>query len=1046
MMNAVTTPAGSSAGASHRSSAATPVGAVNALIGREVELDLLLGVLADPDRVGAIVGGDAGVGKTRLLTEGVRLARADGACVLTGHCLHFGGDAVPYLPISEAFGRLARAEPDVVDHLRVDLPPIDRLLPQRRLIGAGNGVPTDTRAGAPTDTAAAPLPDAALRAGADSGASRPLELADLFAAVLAALVRLSETRPVVLVVEDVHWADSSTRDLIGFLFARLIGERVTLLVSYRADDLHRRHPLRAALVEWARIPGVVRLPLAPLADEAMRRLLHARDPQELAEAVVSRILVRAGGNAFYAEQLLAEAGGSDQIPADLADLLLHRLERLQPAARRVAHAAAVSGRQISHGLLTAVAGLDERELDDALREAVDERILDRAENDGYAFRHALLAEAIYDDLLPGERVRLHRTFAAALAAGQVGGTDADLARHAREALDFPLALAASVRAGDEALRLGAPSEAMAQYETALELVDTLPEVERDERRPVLSLAAADAAVLSGHSFRAVNLIQDALGALPPDGADQARADLLVALAVYALPLDSSVDFFAATSEALRLVPVDPTPRRALALAAHARSAAALGRDDDAARVAEQAQVMGVALGLSDVAADAATTLARLEERAEDPDRAFRSLRASVAQAQAGNEIGVALRGLYQLGNLHYDRGEIEAALDTFGQAMDRAEAAHRPWSAYALDSRVMATLIRYVRGDWGRALELAHVEDTTPAFAEAGLIAVAMAVRSARGDPQAIDDFDRLRPWWSRDGLIVIHSAGPGIDLLATAGRYDDALALHDQAVSLVGELWQNVWFQARIRLHALALGALSASVPLTASSGHEAIAERGRELAAAVRTTAELGVTRQHTRGPEGTAWLVRAGAEWARLRRLTGVEPPSAAELVGTWEQAVTAFDYGHVFERARSLSRLAAARRAVGDTAGAQRDADDARAVAHRLGALPLLDELRELGTGRAGRTGSAGRGDSAGRTGRGQTADHEPGDRNAAITLTAREEQVLSLIAEGRTNRQIGRSLFISDKTVSVHVSNILAKLGAGGRTEAAAIARRDGLLP
>ena len=840
---------------------------------------------------------------------------------------------------------------------------------------------------------------------------------------------MSASRPVVLLIEDVHWADSSTRDLIGFLLARLVAEPVTVVVSYRSDDLHRRHPLRPALVEWARMPGVLRLPLAPLADEGMRRLLRARHPGQLPEVVINRILTRAGGNAFYAEQLLAEADGSDQIPADLADLLLHRLERLDPAARRVARAAAVSGRRVGYGMLAAVAGLDEHALDDALREAVDARILDRAEGDEYAFRHALLAEAIYDDLLPGERVRLHRTFAAALAAGEVRGTDADLARHAREAMDLRLALTAGVRAGDEALRVGAPNEAMGQYETALELVHTLPEAERHERRPALSLAAADAAVLAGHSFRALNLIQDALDALPPDGPADARADLLIALAVHALPLDSPVDFFAATSEALRLVPGGPTPRRALALAAHARSAAALGRDDDAARLAQQAQTMGVELGLGDVAADAATTLARLDERAEDPERAFGSLRASITQAEASNELGVALRALFQLGNLHYDRGEIDDAMATFDDAMDRADAGRRPWSAYARDSRAMAALTRYVRGDWDGAVELTHVDDTTPAFAEAGFTAVALAVRAGRGEPQALDDLDRLRPWWARDGLIVVHSAGPGLDLLVTAGRHDDALALHDEAVSLVGGLWQNAWFQARIRLHSLALGALNASVPVTASRAHESLVERGRQLVADVRTTAERGTTRQHTRGPEGTAWLVRAEAEWARLRWLTGVEPPSAAEVVQIWERSVTAFDYGHVFERARSLTRLAAARRAVGDTTGAQRDADQAREVAHRLGARPLLAELRELGAGRGAGSGA-----------------HPATESGRAISLTAREEQVLSLIAEGRTNRQIGRALYISDKTVSVHVSNILGKLGAGGRTEAAAIARRDGLLP
>jgi DNA-binding CsgD family transcriptional regulator/tetratricopeptide (TPR) repeat protein len=482
----------------------------------------------------------------------------------------------------------------------------------------------------------------------------------------------------------------------------------------------------------------------------------------------------------------------------------------------------------------------------------------------------------------------------------------------------------------------------------------------------------------------------------------------------------------------------------LALAAHARSAAALGRDDDAVRRAQEAKAMGIELELNDVATDAATTLARLEERAEDPDRVFGALRASIDQAEASNELGVVLRGLFLLGNLHYDRGEIDDALATFGRAIERAEAGHRPWAAYARDSRDMAALANYVRGDWERVGELTRADDATPAFAEAGLTAVGLAVRAARGDVTGLDDLDRLRPWWSRDGLVALHSAGPGIDLLATVGRFDDALALHVDVVGLISELWQNEWFQARIRLHCLALGALAGSVSTTASGARGAVTDRGRQLMADIGNTAELGVTRQSKRGPEGRAWLIRAEAEWARLRWLSGIDAPSADELVENWERAVAAFDYGHVFERARSLTRLAAARRAVGDTSGAQRDADEARGVARRLRAQPLLDELRELGAGGAGRgasaRGSNGPGSQAGRGG------VPPAGRiDAAITLTSREEQVLSLIAEGRTNRQIGRALFISDKTVSVHVSNILAKLGAGGRTEAVALAAQRGLL-
>jgi DNA-binding NarL/FixJ family response regulator len=173
---------------------------------------------------------------------------------------------------------------------------------------------------------------------------------------------------------------------------------------------------------------------------------------------------------------------------------------------------------------------------------------------------------------------------------------------------------------------------------------------------------------------------------------------------------------------------------------------------------------------------------------------------------------------------------------------------------------------------------------------------------------------------------------------------------------------------------------------------------------------------------GPEGVAWVARVRAEHLRLRWLTGADPPAEPELVEAWEASVAGFErFPHVFERARSQARLAAVLRACGDPARARELADDARASASRLGALPLLAELRALGT-----------------------PGREPHSR-ADEALTSREREVLALVAEGRSNREIAGRLFISAKTVSVHVSNILAKLAAAGRTEAVAVARRRGLL-
>jgi DNA-binding CsgD family transcriptional regulator len=187
---------------------------------------------------------------------------------------------------------------------------------------------------------------------------------------------------------------------------------------------------------------------------------------------------------------------------------------------------------------------------------------------------------------------------------------------------------------------------------------------------------------------------------------------------------------------------------------------------------------------------------------------------------------------------------------------------------------------------------------------------------------------------------------------------------------------------------------------------------------------TAESELADKHR---ETWAWLARLEAEVLRLRHATERDaPPSAAELVDAWRASEAAFErYGHVFELARSRARLAAALHLAGDDTAARSTAAQARQVAERLGAVPLLAELDALFP-----TGSQ-RGTPAGGSG--------------GSELTPREAEVLALLASGLTNGQIGKRLYISTKTVSVHVSNLLAKLGASGRTEAAAIARERGLL-
>ncbi|MEJ7707658.1 MAG: LuxR C-terminal-related transcriptional regulator [Nocardioidaceae bacterium] len=424
-------------------------------------------------------------------------------------------------------------------------------------------------------------------------------------------------------------------------------------------------------------------------------------------------------------------------------------------------------------------------------------------------------------------------------------------------------------------------------------------------------------------------------------------------------------------------------------------------------------------------ASATTTLARLEERAGDPVTSIKAFEEVVKRARESGDVTAELRGLHHLAGVHYELGKLEKAFSIYTTAMGRAAQIGRPWAPYRLDARVLAGITAYVRGDWPRAREFVDVTgQSPPASAEAILAAVTLQIAAGCGDSRALGLLPQIRPWWERDGMIAVIAGCAAIDLYGDGDDLAAARATHADVVTTLGRIWQGQ-FLARVRLSALMLGQLARKVPTTPAAQRLALSREGSDLVSAANEAIEGSAQRNRSVGIEGQAWMSRVTAEHQRLEWLIGTEPPDYATLVDAWERTISEFQqFDHVFEVARSQARLGSVLRAGGQTAQARRAIDASRETAIRLGAEPLLVELRELGSG--------------GTNGRPKTS-------RVSKPLTARELEIMALVAQGRSNAEIGRQLFISAKTVSVHVSNILAKLGASGRTEAAALARRLGLL-
>ncbi len=994
-----------------------------ALIGRgaeEARLDAALEAAVAGRGTTLIVGGEAGIGKTRLVGRLAATARDRGATVLSGACLPAGSGAIPYAPFVEALRELTRSvEPGLLAAL---LGParseIARLLPE--VASRTHTEPT--------------------RLEFDrEGQTR------LFEAVLGVIERQTRDGPVVLVVEDIQWADEGTRGLLGFLSRHLREAPVLLLVTLRIGETDRQDPSVAFVAELERDAWVVRLDLRGLDRQDVLVLLRELAGVAPSAAIVDDVMERSGGNPFFVEQLAATfgAGGSGRaLPPGLRDVLVARLAALPSETQQVLRAASAAGRRVDDELLAAVLEMPARSVADALRPAITQGILVDADSvddglGGYAFRHALLAEVANGELLHGERDRLHAAFGAELERrGEIGGvpvTPDELAYHWVAARDRTRALPALIAAGAAAERVYAFAQARRHFEGALELWDDDAGSGRGtpmDRIGVLQ-HAAECAVLTGGYERAVQLGRTAITAAEiaaATGEDHEPGLLGVLhdrLRWYLWEAGDLVSAKAAVEDALRLTPAEPpTAARARTLAQVAGLRLFGGDPTGAATIARNAIRTAEAIQAPSEQALALGILGWAQALTGDVDGGVATYRRglSIAEELGGVE-GIAL-GHANLAALLDRVGRTEASLEAAreGFAIAQRLGVPRTYGGVLLGHVAKALF------DLGRWDEAAAAADQGLELDPVGRSAIWLHLNRARVDTnQGRFDAaaDRLR------------LAG---EIYAAGGR-DTSYRL--ALLAAVGELaaWQARLPAVRAAV-AEALAALQDSAPLDPAMAwlgwHALRAEADAADAADAR--GDVAALRDIQLQVQPIAAMLRLGDQVApsdgrraalgglcraELDRIGGRPDPDAL-----WRTAEAWLVLGRPAPSAYAGFRAAEAMLGAGRD---RREAADALRQAHatsmRLGAEPLRRQIEQLARHARIDLGVA-------------TADAvAPTD---TIGLTDREREVIRLVAAGRSNQEIAETLFITRKTASVHVSNILGKLGVANRVEAAAVAHRLGL--
>ena len=973
------------------------MGTSGVLVGREAQVEALQEFLHDgpagrPPVM--LVAGEAGVGKTALVDHvlvnvGMPVRRGWAA----------GRKSAVYEVLAQVLTPAASSQP------MPSRGPVDERAP---VLSPDPGRPGDERALAPSADPGGSGRELALVLPGLGPPPAEVSRSALVAAVAAVLERMAGRGRLAVFLDDLQWADDATLDLLPALAGALSDGPVALIGCYRSDELPRDHRLRSTRAELRRARQLAEIDLAPLPGPCvpaiLAALLGAEPEPELVSAVAGRAdgipfvveelaaALRLGGHLDYREGTVGLAGTGDAvIPEGIREAVLLRAAQLGPDAAPVLDAAAVAGNEFDVELVLAAAGAPE------WPEQLASCGLVSAVSDGRAaFRHALTRDAAYAAVPWSRRRALHQAIAARLSAGHA--PPALIAEHLLAARDLAGARTALVAAAAADYAVHAYRDAARALRTALDLWP--PGGEDAERLAVVDQLARCAEMCAEHA-EAVTLLRELADGYRDDIRDRAAQERLAGArrrlalahellgqwdAALAAREAAAVAFAAAGQSAEAAV-------ERLAAAAHLRSAASFPAAlDTLAAARPDAEASGRADLLLRIDGLRGNVLSRMGRTREGLATVRSSLDAALAQALAG-----PAAELYQrLADSLEHAGEYGAATATYTAGYEFCQE-HGEQTAGQL-CRACVTGVLFVAGHWDRALEVcadaAGAEGAVP-HARAVGTGIGGLIHAFRGSAAT-----------ARRELLAATSIATRIELtamelLSAWGLcvLDDAVGAPEAAVARARRILAR-WEESGERHYTIAIAQWSST--LFAEAGDAAGA---RACAAVLARIAEA------TAQPEALAALAHALGETAHL---DGAPGTAAQELLRAAESFAA---LGLPLATAQARRRAAAALAAAGETA-------------------PAADQLREAheifaGLGAARAAGQC----AAGLVALGRKPPRRARGGRRADILSRRESEVMALVAQGLTSRDIGGHLFLSPRTVEMHVQNSLDKLGCRTRAEA-----------